>query len=505
MKKILSVDKIRKADAYTIKNEPVSSLDLMERAGSACARKILDLTENLRSVLVIAGQGNNGGDGLVIARHLSAEGVKVLVVIPRIREYGSDDFEANLKRLTGSDVAVEFINDISDLPDTAEFDIIVDAIFGSGLTRSAGGLIAEIIEAVNDNGNVVFSIDIPSGLFADKWTDEDNSAIINATVTLTLELPKLCMLIPDCYRYIGDWHIVPIGLDGGFITRAESGMYLFEYSDAVELFLPRNRVAHKGDFGHGILIAGSRNKGGAAILAATAALRSGIGLLTAYIPSSLNTSFNTALPEAMLVMASNPDHLDTSTDISGYDAIAVGPGLGTQPATHHLIHQLLTTAKCPLILDADAINILSAHPDWLAQLPPGSIITPHPKEFERMAGRAINEFQRLEMAMSFAAKHQCFIVLKTACTAVISPDGNCSFNSYGNAGLAKGGSGDTLTGIILGLICRGYEPYDASCLGVYMHARAAELAAQNCGLDAILASDISFNIGFVWKELEDAV
>lgn len=500
--KILPVPLVREADAYTIAHEPVASFDLMERAGMACVDVIAGKVNPETPVVVVSGQGNNGGDGLVIAWHLNTLGYNVHVLILKLQEKGSPDFEINLNRCTDAGVQVSFIIAEDEIPAFLPGAVLVDALFGSGLSRPVTGLAASLIGAMNRSGCSIIAIDIPSGLFADSYTNDAAGAIVQASLTLSLELPKLGMMMPCNYRYTGALLVVPIGLDPGFIECAFSPWSLFTPADAASLFKPRSRIAHKGNFGHGLLLAGSREKGGAALLAAKAALRCGAGLLTAHIPGCLATAMNVALPEAMLSIDSDAGCISAIPDLSGYNAIAAGPGLGRLPVTESVVKKLLNESRTSVILDADALNILAARPEWLKMLPLNSILTPHPKEFERLAGKSPNEFERLRKAVGFASEYRCYIVLKSAFTTVIDPAGQCSFNLAGNAGLAKGGSGDTLTGIILGLLCRGYAPWDAARLGVCIHGRAAELAAQTLGLDAILASDVAESIGLVFKELE---
>ncbi len=499
--KILSVQKIREADAYTISQEPILSIDLMERAGKACAEYITTVADKGSRISVVAGQGNNGGDGLVIARLLNDQSYHVEVVVLFLNEQGSPDFETNLKRLEHTGVKIHQVDSPEGLPDFFGFGLIVDALFGSGLTRPVTGLTANLIERINQSGKKVIAIDIPSGLFADTFTDPGAGAVVEADITLSLELPKLAMLMPANHCYTGHWEVIPIGLHPAYLEEAETPHQLFTIRDAGQVFMPRSRVAHKGHFGHGLLLAGSRDKAGAAILSATAALRSGAGLLTACLPAGMSQVLNTALPEAMTVSDSSPSCLTTLPDLSSYNAIAAGPGLGLADKTRQMLHALLQKATCPLVLDADALNILSLHPEWLPLLPAGSVLTPHPKEFERLAGKATDEFHRLEMARRFALDYRCYLVLKCAFTVVVNPEGNCSFNISGNAGLAKGGSGDTLTGILLGLLCRGYSSDDATRLAVFAHGYAAEKAVANMGADALLASDVAANLGKVWKEL----
>ena len=500
--KILSTQQIRAADAYTIEHEPIASIDLMERAGSECAGIIAKMLKPGMRVLVFAGQGNNGGDGLVIARLLGKRGFNVSVVIAASNPVGSKDFEVNLDRLATTGVDVIKVDDNSQMPDVEGYQLAIDALFGSGLTRPVGGLYAKVIQAINTSNVRVVSIDIPSGLFVDCHSDTEEGAIVRADITLSLELPKLALLMPENYKYTGEWRVVPIGLSREFIDAEETNHTVFTFHAAVDIFKLRGRVSHKGNYGHGLLLAGSRNKAGAALLAAHSTLRSGAGLLTTHIPSCIIPQMNTSLPEAMVSADVNAEHLTGLPDLKPYTAVAAGPGIGIRPETASMIKNLLKEYSSYLVLDADALNILASNPGWLKELPAETILTPHLKEFDRLAGSSTNSFDRLDKARKFATRYRCYLVLKSAWTAVVSPDGNCTFNIFGNAGLAKGGSGDVLTGIILGLLCRGYSPSESSRLAVFLHARAAEVCAEKSGMDAILASDICNNLHTVFKSME---
>jgi ADP-dependent NAD(P)H-hydrate dehydratase / NAD(P)H-hydrate epimerase len=398
--KILPVDQVRLADAYTISNEPVSSTELMERAGVACADKLFAMVSVGQRITIVAGQGNNGGDGLVIARLLSYLGFDLNLYVVVLKEKGTDDFEINRMRAERAGISIVEIAKADDIPQFSDADVIVDGIFGSGLMRPVNGLPAAVIDAINSSGRKVIAIDLPSGLFADQHTDPAQGAIVEAAVTLTLELPKLALLMPGNFRYCGDWQMVPIGLHPRFIAEASTPYSLFTAEDAMAVFKPRSRVSHKGSFGHGLLMAGSRNKGGAAILAAQGALRSGAGLITCFVPESLTTSLNAAIPEAMVLTDPSPDCLTAMPQLSGFGALAIGPGIGQADVTQRLLYQVINSATCPMVLDADALNILSGQKDWLKMLPPNTIITPHPKEFERLAGASGNDFVRMQKPLT---------------------------------------------------------------------------------------------------------
>jgi ADP-dependent NAD(P)H-hydrate dehydratase / NAD(P)H-hydrate epimerase len=502
MQKILSVPQIREADAFTIANEPITSVDLMERAGHACFSYMSRFIPLDDQVGVVAGRGNNGGDGLVIARLLHDRGYSVTVFLVGNDTTGSPDFMVNLERLQQLGVQPVSLDDgLDDLVFEA-FDWLVDALFGSGLTRPVTGLSGRVIDAMNHARSHVVSIDIPSGLFADTFTSPLTGSIVEADTTLSLELPKLAMLMPSCYLYTGLWKVVSIGLHKGFLRTVYSPYRIFCREDAVAVFMLRDRVSHKGNHGHGMLVAGSRGKGGAALLAAHAALRSGIGLLTAAIPEVLELPFHVSLPEAMLRVDPLHDETLLREDLDHFEAIAMGPGCGVGHDAEQLLKGVIQSHRQKLLLDADALNLLSMYPEWLCDLPENTILTPHPKEFDRLAGKAQNDFHRLELAAQFARHNKCVVVLKTAFPVVVTPHGTCTFSVQGNAGLAKGGSGDALTGVILGLLCRGYPAENAALLGVWLHARAATLVAETTGLDAMLPSDVIRMLGKAFRELE---
>jgi ADP-dependent NAD(P)H-hydrate dehydratase / NAD(P)H-hydrate epimerase len=503
MMKILNVEKIRQADAYTIQNEPISSLELMERAAAACLNWIMQRFKPAVRIKLICGPGNNGGDGLALARMLEIEGYSVEVFALRFGNEQSEDFLANMQRLSSRpEIIVNWLNSGDALPDFEESDLIVDAVFGSGLSRPVEGFGLEIIRQMNTSPAQIISIDISSGLFADASSIHNPTGIVQAGFTLSFEFPKLAFLIPENELYTGEWHILTIGLHPEFLRKAETINYFLTKQDITTLIRPRPVFAHKGNFGHALLIAGSTGKMGAAVLAARACLRAGVGLLTAQVPSKGIMIMPLAVPECMTISDTSSDIFTSCPDLAAYSAIGVGPGIGTDEQTRKALKLLIQEARKPMILDADALNILSENKTWLAFLPAHSILTPHPKEFERLAGRNNDDFERLESARNFAVKFTVYLVLKGKYTAICCPDGQCFFNNTGNAGMATGGSGDVLTGIILGLLAKGYQPKDAALLGVYLHGRAGDLAARDKGQESMLASDITEHLGEAFLELE---
>lgn len=500
MMKILPIDKIREADAYTIKNEPIESIDLMERAALACYEWLRPFLKKNTKVKIVCGPGNNGGDGLAIARMLAEDEINVAVWILNFTDKRSADFKVNQERLyrIGSVDIIE-ISDVAKLPEIEDEVVIVDAIFGSGLSKPIKGFVAELIEKINASSAVCVAIDIPSGLNADDNTKD--AIIIKANYTLSFEFPKYAFFFAENHEYVGDWHVLPIGLHGGFVEEIDVKNYLTTALTAVDLIKERSKFSHKGNYGHALLIAGSNAKMGAAVLASKACLRSGVGLLTTHISFKGNHILQTAVPEAMLSLDRFENYISEVPELATYNAIGVGPGIGMEEQSHNAIKVLIQNAKVPLVFDADALNILAENKTWFGFLQPNAIITPHPKEFDRIAGSSDNDFDRLQLALDFAVKYQVIVVLKGAHTAVCSPQGNCYFNSTGNPGMATGGSGDVLTGVILGLLAQSYSALDACILAVFIHGLAGDLALKKRGHEALIAGDIIDYLGKAFKKL----
>ncbi len=490
--KILPVEKIREADAYTIKNEPIKSIDLMERAAKQCFRWIRKKTDNKQPVKIFCGPGNNGGDGLVVARLLAKKDYDVKVFIVRFTEKGSDDFNTNLKRLQEPEhIEVSEIRDGDPLPGITPNDLVIDAIFGSGLSRPVTGFVAKLIEKINNSGAITIAIDTPSGLFSDETSNDKNGAIVEADYTLTFQLPKLAFLYPENDQFVGEWHILTIGLMENFIESVDVRNHIVTNEDAIQLLKPRNKFAHKGTFGHALLIAGGYGKMGAAVMSAKAALRAGAGLVTTHVPKSGHHILPAAIPESMVSIDEHEEVFSKPPELGIYNAIGIGPGLGTQKQTQNALKLLIQNAQVPMLFDADAINILGENKTWVSFIPKGSIFTPHPKEFERLAGKPSNNFQRHEIQREFSRKYSAYVVLKGAHTCITTPSGESFFNSTGNPGMATGGSGDVLTGIILGLLAQKYHPKEAAILGVYLHGLAGDIATRRIAQESLIAGDIT--------------
>lgn len=498
--KILSSTQLREADTHTIKNEPIASIDLMERAAGECIKWLLKRYIDNTVFYIFCGTGNNGGDGLAIARRLNeVMHLKITVFIVRHSEKFSPDFEINYERLKKCvDIIIREIKSEKELPEISENCVVIDALLGSGLTKPVSGLLGETVNHINKSKAEIISIDIPTGLFSEDNTN-NNGAIINADYTLTFQLPKLAFLFPENSDYVGEWEILHIGLSDEFIEQTSTPYHYITDENILPLLKKREKFSHKGNYGHALIIAGSKGKMGAAVMASKAGLRAGTGLVTAHIPACGYSVFQTSIPEAMCETNENETHISERIKTTNYNAVAVGCGIGTHADTARMLKVLIQETTVNTVFDADAINILSENKTWLPFLRGGSILTPHPKEFERLFGKTENSFERLQLQREMAKKHSIYIVLKGAHTSVAFPDGTVFFNSTGNPGMATGGSGDVLTGIICGLLAQGYKPHEACVLGIYLHGLAGDIAAEKFSEQGMIAGDIIDCLGEAWK------
>ncbi len=487
--KIFSTQQIKDADRFTIEAEGILSIDLMERAALQCAHWLQQQFSKEKAFLIFCGPGNNGGDGLAIARLLFLAGYTVRVFVLSETEVFSEDFLENKKRWQQTEQSISYITSEKDFPLISKSDLIIDAVFGTGLRRQVDGVCAACINHINARSSKIISIDIPSGLFADTSSIK-SSAIIKAAVTLSFQFPKLAFFFPENAVWVGDWEILDIGLNDQFIKDQPTNHYQLTKELITSLIKPRNKFSHKGNFGHALLIAGSYGKMGAAVLAAKACLRSGTGLLTVHIPSCGNEIIQTTNPEAMVSIDTNEKLIGNEVGFHRFSAVGIGPGIGTDEITQKAVHFLLTFSESPLVLDADALNIISMHSDWLRLIPGNSILTPHPKEFERLAGTTTNDFERHELQIQLSKQYQVYIILKGAHTCISTPNGDCYFNTTGNPGMAKGGSGDVLTGIVTGLLAQGYTSLDACLISVFTHGLAGDLAKEQLGETGMIAGDL---------------
>jgi hydroxyethylthiazole kinase-like uncharacterized protein yjeF len=504
--KIFTSEQIKKIDEFTIKNEPVASVDLMERAAARLFEWYVSVFGRSARILVFTGPGNNGGDGLALSRMLAKDRYEPEVFYLRFSDVTSDDWKINRERLA-NETSVPFtaIDNIDQLPLIGMDDIIIDAIFGSGLSRPVEGLPADVIREINKSGSTVISIDIPSGLFGEDNSRNNPDSIVKADFTLSFQFPKLSFMFQESEQFTGKWIIFPIGLDGRAINNTNTPYIFPEKKDIAPLLRHRRKFDHKGNFGHALLAGGSYGKMGAVVLGARAALRTGTGLITCHVPVCGNLILQGSVPEAMVIHDNSERMITDAGNTDRFDAVGVGPGMGTEKASHKAIQELLINCRKPMVIDADALNILSLNKDWLKHLAEGSILTPHPKEFERLAGKTAGNYERLQRQIEFSEEHKCIIVLKGAYTSVTSPAGEVWFNSTGNPGMATAGCGDVLTGMILSLLAQGYDPADAAVTGVFLHGLAGDIAAEKSCYESLIASDIIAEIASAYNRIREAL
>ncbi len=491
--KVLTAEQIHTLDSYTIEHEPISSIELMERAARTLAKEITTRWTNHPPVKVFCGPGNNGGDGLAVSRLLAEQGFEVETYLFNKAGQLSEDCAINAERLKGGLAGVIFheITSTCDAPCITEKTLVIDALFGSGLNRPLKDGFANIVGFINESPAQVVSIDIPSGLMCEDNSQNNPNAIIHADLTLTLQLPKPSFFFKENQQFLGEVKILDIHLSKEGLSQISENYSVLERKDIQPRLLQRSPFAHKGMMGHALLIAGSRGMAGAALMAAKACLRSGVGKLTIHTPVVNNEMLQTAVPEAVISEDNNENVFSQAVLPDEYKAVAIGPGIGQSPLTGEaFLEQLNESGTLPLVLDADALNILASHKEWLSQVPKNTILTPHPKELDRLLGASQNAYERLSKARQQAIHSQIYIIVKGRYTAIVTPTGYVYFNPTGNPGMATAGSGDVLTGILLGLLARGYTPNNACCVGVYLHGLAGDIAKDEFGEESLLASDI---------------
>jgi NAD(P)H-hydrate epimerase len=492
--KIFSASQIKDWDTYTIANEPIASIDLMERAAKQCTDWLIQNGYSKKHLHIFCGKGNNGGDGLAIARLLLKRGSKVTVYVLEFGHKGTDDFQTNLHLLHPLTFDIHFIQSEIFFPTTNEEDIIIDAMLGTGLNKPLEGVTQKLVQHLNQSSAQRIAIDLPTGMFSDKSCKD--ATVLHAHHTLSFQTRKLCFFMEENHEAFGLIHILPIQLHPAYEAETSSPFQLIDQTIIKNIFHPRKAFSHKGNFGHALLIGGSYGKMGASVLMTKACLRSGAGLATTYIPQCGYTILQSTVPEAMVETDENPFHLSQlPKDLMRYASFGIGPGIGLHEETANLLLEVLKQTHQPTVLDADALNLLSIKQNLAELLHSECILTPHPKEFERLFGKADNDFDRMQLALHQAAKLNVHIVLKTHHTLIACPDGRAFINNTGNAGMATGGSGDVLSGIITGLLAQGYRTEDACVLGVYLHGLAGDIAAANHSQEAMIAGDIVEALG----------
>lgn len=506
--KLFTAKQIKEWDDYTIHETPMLSIELMELAAEKASQWIIEQLSAIQhkdpiQIIIFCGKGNNGGDGLVIARHLLLAKWAVKVYILETEKIGKPDFETNLIQLKALQPEIYLMNDGKDFPVFAHPSLIIDCLFGTGLNKALSGICAALVEHINESKIPVISIDLPAGMFADK--SSITQPMIKASYTLSFENYKMAFLLPENENYLGEIKILPIGLDTEFEKKTIAQFQLIDKPLIQKIYRPRKAFAHKGNFGHALIMAGSHGKMGAAILAARACLRAGVGLLTMEVPAIGNDIIQITVPEAMVITA-------IEESVNKYNAIGIGPGIGTSAFALVKIQNILTSIQNRntensslnnpvLVLDADALNLCAANPHLLELLPPNSILSPHVKEFERLFGKSSNDWDRINCALKNSNKYHCYIILKGHHSFIACPDGTGYFNNTGNAGMATAGSGDTLTGILTGLAAQRYTSLETCILGVYLHGLAGDMALKQQSMESMLAGDIIDFLGQAYSSI----
>lgn len=497
--KIFSAEQIRRCDAKTIENEPISSINLMERAAKTSVDWLVKRFDHNSVFYFFCGNGNNGGDGFAIARMLYQAGFDVLVFVDRENLHYSKDAEINFNRLQ----EISGI-DIFDFKKAKNFtfnknSVIIDAIFGTGLHRDLAGNSANIIQFLNTLPSTKISIDIPSGLFTDKISSL-NAIVFQAEETLTFQFWKKSFLHAETAIYCGKIHLLDIQLSKKFIDDEMTANFVIDEEVIRQIYRPRKDFSNKGNYGKSTIIAGSFGKMGAAILATKAALKSGSGITYTLAPKCGYEILQSICPEAMYLFGG--ENYVSHFEVEQGSIVGIGPGLGTDPETEFHFLEFIKNYKIPLVLDADALNLLSKNLDYLKFLPKNSVITPHPKEFERLFGSSSNSYDRLQMAKQKAVELGIYIVLKDHRTQIVTPENQAFYNITGNSGMAKGGSGDVLLGIITALMAQNYSTKEACIFGVWLHGKAGDFASKKYSKEAMLPSDLINEIRNVFKLLE---
>lgn len=499
--KIFNPQQIKELDNYTIQEQQITSVALMERAA---LQIVAYLTKNYtitQHFTIYCGLGNNGGDGLAIARLLLEKGYAVTVYVVKYTAKTSLDFEENLSKLKEITTLRTIISE-KHIPPIPTETILIDAILGVGINRPLEGLCKTLVEAINTSNNDKIAIDIPTGLPCELENYSEEHCILKADTTLTFEAPKLPLLMPSMAKHVGNWQLIPINLSADYKHDIDTPYEYTTLQDIQNSYKHRSKFDHKGTFGHAELIGGSYGKIGAILLASKACLRSGAGLLTNYTPNCGNLILQSSVPEAMWTGNQPCDYFLEGNYISTSKTVGMGPGIGIHPKTQHFVHLVIKATQKPMVIDADALNILAKNKEWLKELPKNSILTPHPKEFTRLVGTFVNDADKLEKLKDFAETYHCIVVLKGANTAICTPDGNIHFNSTGNPGMATAGSGDVLTGIITGLLAQNYPPIHAAILGVYLHGLSGDIAIQKTGKSALTASHLIKYLGKAFLKIE---
>ena len=493
--KILTAEQLKEADRITLEKQEITSNELMERAAGLVYEEIHKRLQNADiPIKIFCGIGNNGGDGLVIGRLLIHQGYDVTIYVVNYSDQRSKDFLINYDRVKNMTKKWPvLLKSEDDFPEIKVGDFVVDAIFGLGLNRPLVDWVANLVRHINKSGAFVLSVDMPSGLMADK-PSEGGDFIVRANYTISFQAPKMAFYLPDTAEYVGELQILEIGLDREYLKEITAAAQLISREEARVLYRPRNKFSHKGTYGHALMIGGSYGKIGSICLASTAALRAGAGMVSVFVPKCGYEIIQSSLPEAMVLTDENEKHLSNIEFDLDPAVIGFGVGVGTGDETVSAFKELLKKNKKPMLIDADGLNILSKNKEFLKFLPEGTVLTPHPKELERLVGKWKDDFEKLKKVQEFVKEYKIILVLKKAYTFTITPEG-MYINTSGNAGMATAGSGDVLSGVISAFISQGYEPLRAAVLGVYLHGRAGDLAAEKLSYEGLIAGDIARHTG----------
>lgn len=501
--KILTGAQFKELDQYTIQHEPINAIDLMERAAKAIAEEVSGRWNLKTHFYVFAGPGNNGGDALAVARLLAEKGYRATVYLFNINQKLSEECAFNKECLTEySNIKLHEVRDQFTFPTIdPQKDVIIDGLFGTGLNKPLNGGFASLAQSINKTNVPVVSIDIPSGLMCEDNTYNDMNTVVRATLTLSLQLPKMAFLFPENQKYVGELKILDIQLDMRYMEDVATNMYLLETETARRLLKKRNAFVHKGNMGHALVVAGSFGMAGASIFCAKACMKAGAGKVTIHTPKMNNDILQIAVPEAILSHDLDDDIITGAIETNGFNAIALGPGIGKSETTALAMRDFMLQQNLPMVLDADVLNILGNHKEWIQDIPKFSILTPHPKELENLIGRCQDSYEQMTKARDLAIKQQLYIVIKGHYSIICLPNGIVLFNGSGNAGMATAGSGDVLSGILVGLLAQGYSNEAAVLLGVHLHGMAGDFAAADLEEECVTASDLIAYLPKAFKEL----
>ena len=486
---LLTTPQIREADAYTIANEPIASIDLMDRASKAFVGWFVNhFPEKNKSISIFCGTGNNGGDGLAIARLLNSHDYKKIeVVVARFSQHATEDFTVNLARVKEMGIPLSEIAPGQELP-PIESELLIVALLGTGLNKPLEGDFKRLVNHINSQHKTVVAVDVPAGLFSDGEIPKD-AVILKTDLVITFQQPKINFLLPESGSHIKCWEAVNIGLGESFIRSLNSPYQAVEEKDIRQMLRPRHRFSNKGTYGHALIIAGQPETMGAALLSASACVYSGAGLTTACVPQSGLVALNSYMPEIMAIVRCCGEL--PKINYTSFNAAAVGPGLGKGDISHDMLMDLFINFKHPMVIDADALNLLPIHHGLWNAIPENSILTPHMKEFDRLFGDHDTWWRRIQTGIQKAKEHSIYILLKNDYTIVITPAGKVYFNTTSNAAMATGGMGDVLTGIIVGLLAQQYTSEEACILGAYLHGKAGDELALPGRLNVVLPSQVA--------------